>query len=49
MSADRLRLDSEIFASRSYGAHLAPEWDPVRDHQQEYLALGPGDRRDRRV
>src|SRR5207302_1184622 len=26
----------------AYGAYLAPEWDPVRDDQQEYLALARG-------
>jgi dolichyl-phosphate-mannose-protein mannosyltransferase len=26
----------------AYGAYLAPEWDPIRDDQQEYFALARG-------
>ena len=48
--ADRLRGDAVIVAfagvgfllTLAYGAYLAPEWDPVRDDQQEYLALARG-------
>src|SRR2546423_4257136 len=45
-----VRADGAIFALASvgflltlaYGAYLAPEWDPIRDDQQEYLALARG-------
>ena len=47
---DRIRADAVIFAFASvgflltlaYGAYLAPDWDPVRDDQKEYLALARG-------
>ena len=47
---ERFRGDAAIFALASvgflitlaYGAYLAPDWDPVRDDQQEYLALARG-------
>lgn len=47
---DRLRADVVILAfagvgfllTLAYGAYLAPEWDPIRDDQQEYLALARG-------
>jgi 4-amino-4-deoxy-L-arabinose transferase-like glycosyltransferase len=47
---ERIRGDAAIFAfacvgfvlTLAYGAYLAPEWDPIRDDQQEYLALARG-------
>src|SRR5438093_13011174 len=47
---DRIRTDAVIFVFASvgfvltvaYGAYLAPDWDPVRDDQKEYLALARG-------
>ena len=47
---DRLRADAVILAfagvafllTLAYGLYLAPQWDPVRDDQQEYLALARG-------
>src|SRR5437868_9948042 len=46
----RIRSDAVILAfagvgfllTLAYGAYLAPDWDPVRDDQQEYLALARG-------
>src|SRR5713226_5154737 len=26
----------------AYGAYLAPEWDPIRDDQRQYIALARG-------
>jgi len=48
--ADRLSTDALIVAfacagfvlTLIYGAYLSPDWDPVRDDQQEYLALARG-------
>jgi dolichyl-phosphate-mannose-protein mannosyltransferase len=48
--ASRLRADAVILAfagvaflfTLAYGLYLAPEWDPVRDDQQEYFALARG-------
>jgi 4-amino-4-deoxy-L-arabinose transferase-like glycosyltransferase len=47
---ERIRGDAVVLAfagvgfllTLAYGAYLAPEWDPVRDDQQEYLALARG-------
>jgi hypothetical protein len=47
---ERIRGDAVIFAfagvgfvlTLAYGAYLTPEWDPIRDDQQEYLALARG-------
>jgi hypothetical protein len=47
---ERLRGDAPILAFASvgflltlaYGAYLAPEWDPARDDQKEYVALARG-------
>jgi hypothetical protein len=50
MLGDRIRADRAILAlagagfllTLAYGIYLAPEWDPIRDDQQEYLALARG-------
>jgi len=47
---ERIRGDATILAfagvgfllTLAYGAYLAPDWDPIRDDQQEYLALARG-------
>ena len=47
---ERIRGDAAILAfaavgfllTLAYGAYLAPDWDPIRDDQQEYLALARG-------
>jgi len=47
---ERIRGDAAIFAfaavgfllTLAYGAYLAPDWDPIRDDQKEYLALARG-------
>lgn len=47
---ERVRGDAGILAfaaagfllTLAYGAYLAPEWDPMRDDQKEYLALARG-------
>ena len=47
---ERIRSDAAILAfagvgfllTLAYGAYLAPDWDPIRDDQQEYLALARG-------
>jgi 4-amino-4-deoxy-L-arabinose transferase-like glycosyltransferase len=47
---DRLRRDSAILIlagagfllTLAYGAYLAPEWDPGRDDQRQYIALARG-------
>src|SRR5256885_9408238 len=47
---DRLRGDAAILVlagagfllTLAYGLYLAPEWDPIRDDQQEYMALARG-------
>jgi 4-amino-4-deoxy-L-arabinose transferase-like glycosyltransferase len=47
---DRLRGDAAILIlagagfllTLAYGVYLAPEWDPIRDDQQEYMALARG-------
>ena len=49
-TVDRVRADAVIFVfagvgfllTLAYGAYLAPDWDPVRDDQKEYLALAGG-------
>jgi len=38
----RRQLAGIVLLTLAYGAYLAPEWDPVRDDQQEYLALARG-------
>jgi 4-amino-4-deoxy-L-arabinose transferase-like glycosyltransferase len=48
--SERLRGEAAIvalacvgfFLTLAYGAYLAPEWDPGRDDQKEYLALARG-------
>ncbi len=50
MGIARLRADAVILAfagagfllTLAYGVYLAPEWDPIRDDQQEYFALARG-------
>jgi len=47
---ERIRGDAAILAfagvgfllTLAYGGYLAPDWDPIRDDQQEYLALARG-------
>ena len=47
---DRLRADAVVLAfagagflfTLAYGLYLSPEWDPIRDDQQEYFALARG-------
>ena len=47
---ERVRADAAILAfaavgfllTLAYGAYLAPDWDPIRDDQKEYLALARG-------